>query len=65
MNAGRMLDRWLVGRGIKRQTAATQLDVSVSMLHGWIHGSKPREESRERIARYTDGAIPAEAWVSR
>lgn len=32
-----------------------------SQVHYWIHGSRPRAEARERIAKWSRGAVPASA----
>jgi hypothetical protein len=38
------------------------LYVTQSQVHYWAHGSRPREdEHRERIAKWSKGAVPANA----
>lgn len=39
------------------------MGVSTTALHYWLHGSQPRIEQRERIERYTGGAVPVSSWT--
>jgi hypothetical protein len=45
--------------GLSRPEIARQLGVGVSHVHYWlVVGSVPRPETRERIAAWSDGAVP-------
>lgn len=43
-----------------QQKAAFALKVAPSKIHYWCRGTVPREKTRARIARWSDGAVPSE-----
>lgn len=43
-----------------QKSAADALGVVPSAVNYWCKGSRPREETRERIQRWSKGAVPAD-----
>lgn len=58
---------YLAKRDISQLDAVIELrtygvHVTQSQIHYWAHGSRPREdEHRERVAKWSKGAVPANA----
>lgn len=45
--------------------AAFSLKVSPSKVHYWCRGTRPVEETRKKIARWSKGEVPAELPASQ
>lgn len=61
----RLLRRFLEANGLRQIDAAKALRVTPPTLYGWLTGmSRPRAESRDSIAVWTHGEVPAESWAS-
>ena len=59
------LANFIASRGISAAKAAEALGVTGAALHKWLHGEgRPRIEMRERIERWTGGAIEAASWMT-
>lgn len=59
----------LVKRGLNQQEAVfalrrSNIKASPSMVSNWCRGTVPREKTRKRIERWSDGDVPAEAGAS-
>lgn len=49
----------------KHSEVAAALDVPHSSVRYWIAGAqRPRSESRTKIARWSNGAVPEDSWIS-
>ena len=60
-----LLKRFLRENGLTQAAFARAVDVSDPTASDWISGAKaPRFEHRAVIARWTNGAVPIEAWES-
>jgi DNA-binding transcriptional regulator YdaS (Cro superfamily) len=65
MTAAQTLDAFVSKKYPSRFEAAVALGVSPSSLHYWLRGaSKPRVKMREKIERWTRGAVRADAWAA-
>lgn len=52
-------------RKITRPAAAAELGVSTTSLHYWVTGGqRPRAFERDLIETWSNGAVPAAAWVT-
>lgn len=52
-------------RKIDRVKAAAEMGVSPASLHYWVNGGqRPRAFERDLIETWSDGAVPASAWVT-
>lgn len=45
--------------------ASFSLHVSPSRVHDWVNGTTPREETRDRIEKWSDGDVPAKTGATR
>lgn len=56
---------FIEAHGLSLKAAATGLRIEGPTLHAWMSGMKrPRAEQRMRIARWTHGAVPCDAWLT-
>lgn len=46
-----------------QQKAAFSLKVAPSKVHYWCHGATAREAMRKRVARWSNGEVPAEITI--
>jgi len=62
--APRLLKAFLESKKpLTQAEAAKQLGIFPSALHGYLNKTqRPRDEVRERIARWTGGKVPISAW---
>lgn len=63
-DAPRLLKAFLESkRPLTHAEAAVQLGIVPSALSGYLKGTqRPRDEVRERIARWSRGKVPVRAW---
>ncbi len=63
--AVKLLKDHLEAKGMTKSAAARELGVSAPTMQDWLDATKrPRPSLRLAIARWTDGAVPASAWVT-
>lgn len=63
-DAPRLLSDFLESKKpLTKAEAAKQLGIVPSALHAYLHRTqRPRDEVRERIARWSGGKVPVRAW---
>lgn len=61
---GELLRRFILENGLKPADAARLLKVSPVSIHYWMSGQRPNTSQRLRIARWTGGRVPFEAWLT-
>jgi hypothetical protein len=55
--------RWLAENDISVEAVSKVLSVSTAAVYGWRRGNRPpRRSMAVRIARMTDGEVPADTW---
>ena len=66
MNWSERFGAYLAKRGISQLDVVIELltfgvRATQSQVHYWLQGSRPREETREQIAKWSRGQVPANA----
>jgi len=60
-----LLKDFIAAKGLSQVDAARQLDLPPSALNQYLQKKqRPRSDIRQRIARWSGGAIPEDAWLS-
>jgi transcriptional regulator with XRE-family HTH domain len=55
--------KWLVEKELTVETAARLFGMSTSTIYGWRRGNRPPSRTAaSRIAKVTEGAVPADSW---
>jgi hypothetical protein len=62
-SGGDLLLEFMAKNKLTPVEAAKMLRVSPVSIHYWTHGKIPRAGNRQRIAAWSMGAVPAEAWA--
>jgi transcriptional regulator with XRE-family HTH domain len=63
-DGARALQRYMRAHECSQRAAARVLGVSGPTVHAWLGGTKrPRPEMRERIAAWSRGLVPVDAWL--
>lgn len=61
-----LLREFLARHSISLREAGAQLGFSHITIRSWLlRRAKPRESVRSAIERWTAGAVPADAWLTR
>lgn len=65
-DAPRLLKQFLVSRpGLTQSDAADQLGIRASALSQYLkRKQRPKADIRQRIARWSEGAVPEAAWLT-
>jgi predicted transcriptional regulator len=66
MEAHKTFAKWLKKNGVNQAKVAKLMRVSPPCVHDWLHQKRqPGPAYRDAIQTWTDGAVMADAWLTK
>lgn len=66
LSGGERLRKWMRDHDAKQRAVAVAAGVTRVAVYGWLRGDYlPGPVERARIEAFTNGAVPATAWLTR